>query len=456
MDQSYKVENDVKLIFPKIPKYSKSMLEGKKLVNKVGNERGIIEFTNGAKYSIVETLLTLPNGEKFQGKVSDDFCSLIKGTYFWPNNQKYIGAFDEQNRFFTKEGENSKLIFSNGDIFGGEFEEGKITEGTFITEGKEITGDFTGGKINGYIYYKDTKKGINFEGVLQNGKKEGICKTLVKIKDKTFSNKGEYSNGQKDGLAITREILPIKDNLYIKGKYKEGERNGYFDIVDKEKGINTNHQYISFIQTRLINKYNKKYKENINGKEVSISITCRNNPINQLKDFISIRFSNLLTLDLTRSNIDSISFLNNDESTLFYLQNLILSYNKISHINQLVNVDYKKLKTLILNDNKIEDIDCVKEFDFKELEELNLSSNPIKSIEGIKDWKFPKLFNLSFSRTDIRDITPLYEADFPNLTQLDLYFTKIKIDEKKDKDKLKIDKFKKCKNLKNIVFDRHF
>jgi Leucine-rich repeat (LRR) protein len=273
--------------------------------------------------------------------------------------------------------------------------------------------------------------------------------------------------------------------LYIKGKYKEGERNGYFDIVDKEKGINTNHQYISFIQTRLINEYNKKYKENINGKEVSISITCRNNPINQLKDFISIRFSNLLTLDLTRSNIDSISFLNNDESTLFSLQNLILSYNNISDINPLVNVDYKKLKTLILNDNKIEDIDCVKEFDFKELEELNLSSNPIKSIEGIKDWKFPKLFNLSFSRTDIRDITPLYEADFPNLVQIDLYLIKIKKKkenkndkkdkndkndkndkkvkndnkDKKDKDEdeiLALENFKKCKNLKNIISDRYF
>ena len=51
-------------------------------------------------------------------------------------------------------------------------------------------------------------------------------------------------------------MLPKKDNLYIKGKYKEGERNGYFSIVDKESGINTNHQYISFIQTRLIKEYN--------------------------------------------------------------------------------------------------------------------------------------------------------------------------------------------------------
>ena len=113
----------------------------------------------------------------------------------------------------------------------------------------------------------------------------------------------------------------------------------------------------------------------------------------------------------------------------------------------------------------------MKKFVFKELEELNLSNNPIKSIKGIEDWKFPNLFILSFYRTNISDITPLYEADFPNLTQLDLGFTKIKKydDEKekkdnkdkkynkdKDKDKLKIEELKKCKNLKNIIFDKHF
>jgi hypothetical protein len=476
MEQSYNAENDVKLVFPKIPKFSKSIIEGKKLeLKKDGNTFTKLEFLDGSVYSIDDSLLTLPNGEKFEGVLSNDNSRLKKGKYFWPNNQKYHGSFDEQNRFFTIEDELSELTFSNGDIFRGKFIDGKITEGTYITEGKEITANFEGGKINGLIEYKDTKKEVTFNGNLKNGKKDDICKTEVKIKDKKYSIKGEYLNGLKDGTTIIREVSPNKDNLYIKGKYKEGERNGYFSIVDKENGINTNHQYISFIQTRLIKEYNKKYNENINGKEVSISITCRNNPINQLKDLISIRFTNLLTLDLTRANIDSIAFLNGDESTLFSLQNLILSYNNISDIRPLVDVDYKKLKTLLLNDNKIEDISCVEQFNFKELEELNLSSNPIKSIQGIEKWEFPNLFNLSFCRTNISDIKPLYKADFPNLIQLDLYLTKIKIikEDKKDKkvNKDKKDKkeekkekkdtldptnFEKCKNLKNIIFDSHF
>ena len=172
------------------------------------------------------------------------------------------------------------------------------------------------GYYDGLTFHRIVK---NF--VVQGGDKKGDGSGSAKLSDinksieagssndYTYSIKGEYSNGLKDGTAIIREMLPKKDNLYIKGKYKEGERNGYFSIVDKENGINTNHQYISFIQTRLIKEYNKKYNENINGKEVSISITCRNNPINQLKDLISIRFTNLLTLDLTRANIDSIAFL---------------------------------------------------------------------------------------------------------------------------------------------------
>ena len=103
------------------------------------------------------------------------------------------------------------------------------------------------------ILFNDTIKGIKFDCFLNNGKKEWKCETEFKIKDKTFSIIGEYSDGLKNGTFIIREISPNKDNLYIKGKYKQGERNGYFDIIDKEKGINITHQYISFLQTKIIN-----------------------------------------------------------------------------------------------------------------------------------------------------------------------------------------------------------
>ena len=172
MENSYIAEKDIELEFPKIPKYSKSIIEGKKLeLKKDGNTFTKLEFLDGSVYSIDDSLLTLPNKEKFEGLLSKDCSRLTKGKYFWPNNQKYHGSFDEQNRFFTIEDELSELTFSNGDIFRGKFIDGKITEGTYITEGKEITANFAGGKINGLIDYKDTKKGVTFNGNLKNGKK---------------------------------------------------------------------------------------------------------------------------------------------------------------------------------------------------------------------------------------------------------------------------------------------
>ena len=154
MEKRYIAENDIKLEFPNFPKYSKSVLEGKRLeIKEKRSSFQKIEYKNGAEYLINDALLTLPNGEKFEGMLTEDNCGLKRGKYFWSNNQKYYGTFDVQNRFSTNEGEEAELTFSNGDVFRGEFKEGKIGEGKYITEGKELKADFTEGKANGKIYY---------------------------------------------------------------------------------------------------------------------------------------------------------------------------------------------------------------------------------------------------------------------------------------------------------------
>ena len=441
-----------KIIFPK---YSKSIIINKKLIkDEIASKRSIdkIIYTNDAYYERADNELIFPNGEKFRGLLSEDGSILKKGKYNWPNGQEYYGAFDEKNRFFTEEGEESKLIFPNGDIYEGSFEKGEITEGKYITkDGEEISADFTGGKINGQITYDDKKNNFFFEGYIQNDKKEGPCTTKMKIGDKVYKISGEYLDGLKDGIFHIDEIEPNKDNFHLKGKYKKGFRHGFFDIVDKENGINITHRYISYLHDILIKEYNKNYKTKLTGRETSLAITNRNNPMKQLNDLVEIRLSNLLTLELSRNKINSISFLNTDEKTLFSLQNLNLSYNNIKSIEPLATVYYPKLKKLKLNDNKIENIACIGEFEFKELEELDLSSNPIDSLEGINNWKFPNLFNLSLYRTNINDIEPMTEAEFPNLAQLDIYFTKINPNKK-----ITPQKFKKCKSLKKVIFDRHY
>ena len=455
MDSTYPVEEEKpieKIIFPP---YSKSIISNIKLeINEKASKHSInkIIYQNDAYYERVDLELSFPNGEKFNGLLSPDFCLLKRGKYIWPNGQEYYGQFDEKNNFYTLEGELSKLTFSNGDIFEGSFEKGKIGEGTYKTkDGKEITADFTGGKINGRILIQDKNHYFKFDGFIQDNKKEGECYTEIEIKNKIYSIKGEYLDGLKNGTFIIEEISPNQGNLYIKGKYKDGYRHGFFDITDKEQGIEIKHKYISFLQGVLIKEYNKKYKAKINGRENNISITSRDNPIKQLDELVQIRFSNLLTLDISRNKLNSISFLETEEKTLFSLHNLNISYNNIKSLEPLVNVYYPKLKKLLVNDNQINDISCIQSFKFEELEELNLSSNPIESLEGIEMWKFPNLFNLSFYRTNISNIDPLTKADFPTLAELDIYFTKINPNKK-----ITPKMFKRCKSLKSVIFDRHY
>ena len=454
MDSLLPVEEEIEIKPIIFPKYSKPILLNKKLtIDEKAAKRNIgqIIYTNGAYYERTDLELFLPNGEKFKGLLSDDFCKIKRGNYYWPNGQEYYGQFDDKNNFMTFEGEVSKLKFTNGDLFEGTFEEGQIGEGKYISsDGREITADFTGGRINGLINLEDKKNNFKFEGFIQDNKKEGPCTTERKIKNKVYSIYGEYIEGLKEGTFKIREISPNKDNFFLKGKYKEGLRHGFFDIIDKDKGIYIKHKYYSFLNDRFIQDYCKNYKTDLTGKESSISITSRNNPIKQINDLVQIRLGNLLTLDLSRNKLNSISFLNTEEKTLYSLHNLILSYNEIKNIEPLVNVYYPKLSKLLLNDNKIDNLTYIQSFNFEELEELNLSSNPIESLEGVELWKFPNLFKLSLYRTNINDIEPLYEANFPSLTQIDIYFTKINPNKK-----ISPKSFKKCKSLKKIVLENH-
>ena len=453
MDYIYPPEEEIPLKKINIPSISKPILINKKLelderATKLSLSK--IIFKNGAYYDITDSELILPNGEKFKGILSDESNSLKRGKYTWPSGQSYYGQFDEKNNFTTLEGDISCMTFSNGDYFEGAFGNGTIGEGKYKTkDGMEIEADFTGGKINGRVNLKDPTKNYIFNGFIIDNKKEGPCYIEVTIKNKIYSIKGEYIDGLKEGIFTIVEKSPNKDNLYIKGKYREGERHGYFDIIDKENGININHKYFNFLNDKLIKQYNKDYKTQLTGNERSISLSCRNNPIKQLTQLVEIRLAYLLTLDISRAKIKSLSFLNTEEKTLFSLQNLILSNNNIKDLEPLENVYYPKLKKLIANDNKIKNISCILNFKFEELEELKLSSNPIDSLEGADQWKFPNLLFLDLSRTQIKDIKPLTNADLPNLIQIDLYSTKINSSKK-----INPEKFKKCTSLKNIIFDR--
>ncbi len=92
---------------------------------------------------------------------------------------------------------------------------------------------------------------------------------------------------------------------------------------------------------------------------------------------------NLQNLYLSFNKITDISFLKN----LKNLQNLHLSVNKITDISFLK--DLKDLKDLDLSDNKITDISFLK--DLKNLNTLNLIYNPIIDLSLLKEFKNVKI-----------------------------------------------------------------
>ncbi len=109
---------------------------------------------------------------------------------FFINNNKYIlkdGSilytdFDKPEIIFTGKG---KLIYSNGDIYEGDFIDGYQTgKGKLIYSNGDIyEGDVIDGKIHGkgkITYYN----GVIYEGEINNGKPHGMGK-------KTFPNGGD-------------------------------------------------------------------------------------------------------------------------------------------------------------------------------------------------------------------------------------------------------------------------
>ena len=65
------------------------------------------------------------------------------------------------------------------------------------------------------------------------------------------------------------------------------------------------------------------------------------------------------------------------------IKELDLSWNKISDIKVLENVNFKVLKELNLSSNKISDIKVLEKVKFDKLEELDLYNNNISDIQSI-------------------------------------------------------------------------
>ena len=183
-----------------------------------GTEEKIITFLNKSYYDKEQETLFLPNNETYKGKLENslDKYYLSNGEYSWPSGQKYIGEFNKDNNFHSKEGIS---ILTNGDItYEGRFKNG-LPDGEGIIKWKNgdiIKGKFFDGKIYGDAYIK--KNNMSFEGNYLYSILDGYIKNI----------QIENSDQQIENNQLT----------VIKGKIEEDEikfRNNTFKISEEKK-----------------------------------------------------------------------------------------------------------------------------------------------------------------------------------------------------------------------------
>ena len=201
-----------------------------------------INFENGIIYNKEKELLILRNKETFKGKLKkrSNIYLLDEGEYEWPDGQKYIGKFNENNNF---EGdENSKIIYGNKWVYKGCFKDGEPNgKGEIKKEnGDYIKGNFEKGKIFGEAKIK--KDDIIFEGNYISSIINGAINNI----NATLNN----HNFQIAQLTINKGVIQ-EENLDIQ---EENGQKYQIKLNEKDKAILSaeNYKIFDFDENDLI------------------------------------------------------------------------------------------------------------------------------------------------------------------------------------------------------------
>ena len=210
------LKNCLHLINIKIPEFQQPNISSEGLIVKE-EDYPIIKFKNGEVANIDddkdENELTIPNGEKFIGRLDLENNYLLKeGKYFWPSGQFYEGKFNKENKFETSI-ENSKLTINNKWSYKGKFKNGKFDERGEIEfqDKKKIIAYFKDNKIKGHmkIEYNNIQIEAEVKDELISDIKIDLNGQIYKIKSLDFNNNGN------EPFLITKEINENTNHYFI-------------------------------------------------------------------------------------------------------------------------------------------------------------------------------------------------------------------------------------------------
>ena len=218
---------------------------------------------------------------------------------------------------------------------------------------------------------------------------ENICKNYSDKIHFKHSIKN-FSEFDKNLLEESKEIIRKKNrqlnaimefNNLILNTY-EKHPNNYFHIINL---INL---------AKLIEKEDERDPRELENALIEIKNYMKNSE-KAIDDF-NKKYQTMITnketrLILRHKNLEDIIFEEIREMSLYHLQELDLSFNKIKNIDYLKYMFLSFLEYLGLNDNKIEDIKAISQINFRELKLLNLQNNNIKNANYLTKAEMPKI-----------------------------------------------------------------
>ena len=245
-----------------------------------------------------------------------------------------------------------------------------------------------------------------------------LVEKLLKIKKDERISFNEYINHN-----FWKEEKQKQNNIQI-SQPKPIENNKPKEIIKKKtiKDPSNQKEVIFEFETENLNKELEDFIEK-DFKETEIfRYTGNDSKKSKLKDTYimewlgKLKFSNLMKLDLSENDFESLEGLGNLELGL--LTELNLSHNKLKDISELQKVKFENLTSLDLSENQISNFEGLTKCKFENLTILNLSDNLVNNITFLANLNFNQLSILNLGFNQIQNIDALQKGKFTNLNVL--------------------------------------
>ena len=229
------------------------------------------------------------------------------------------------------------------------------------------------------------------------GKYDQYCLDCQENICKNYSDKIHFKHSIKNFSEVDKNLLEESKEIIRK---KNRQLNAIMEFNNLilntyEKHPNNYFHIINLINlAKLIEKEDERDPRELENALIEIKNNMKN--CEKAIDDFNIKYQTMITnkdtrLILRHKNLEDIIFEEIREMSLYHLQELDLSFNKIKNIDYLKYMFLSFLEYLGLNDNKIEDIKAISQINFRELKLLNLQNNNIKNANYLTKAEMPKI-----------------------------------------------------------------